>query len=35
MSLTTDATRVYGSGYSYEGSGNYEGVFAVDGARAD
>ena len=31
MSLTTDTTRVYGGGYSY-GRGNYEGVFAVDGA---
>jgi hypothetical protein len=28
MSLTADASRVYGSGYSY-GGGNYEGVFAA------
>lgn len=31
VSLTTDATRVYGSGYSY-GGGNFEGVFAATGA---
>ena len=29
MSLTADASRVYGSGYSYGGGGNYEGVFAA------
>lgn len=31
MSLTSDTSRVYGSGYSY-GGGNYEGVFAAEGA---
>ena len=32
LSLTADATRVYGSGYNYRGKGNYEGVFAATGA---
>lgn len=31
MSLTTDAARVYGSGYSY-GGGNFEGVFSATSA---
>lgn len=31
MSLTADATRVYGGGYNYRGKGNYEGVFAATG----
>lgn len=30
LSLSTDGTNIYGSGYVYESSGNLEGVFAAD-----
>lgn len=31
LSLKSDSTRVYGSGFTYRGDGNYEGVFAATG----
>lgn len=32
LSLKSDATRVYGSGFNFRGQGNYEGVFASSGS---
>lgn len=31
LSLTSDSSRVYGTGFNYHGKGNYEGVFAATG----
>ncbi|MFB9378908.1 PKD domain-containing protein [Kineococcus gynurae] len=34
-SLSTDGTQVYGSGYNYQATGNFEGTFAADAATGN